>query len=177
LFTTINGIYDFNANAKKQFYKNSEATSMITGAPDQVLRMCVDAGGNYFVQLVDITDKNGDDKGIAFKSDKGKYKWNPVPLRRIPPSPIYSMLSESNGITWLGNSDGLYRYDANFNKNYHQPFNALIRSVLQQRILLLMMLLLLKKTLFFWVLFIKKQKALRLLSLTRPAILCPKLIL
>ena len=52
-----------------------------------------------------------------------------IPFKPLPPNDFYAIYPESNGITWLGGDDGLYRFDGNVKFHYNQVFNALIRRV------------------------------------------------
>ena len=73
--------------------------------------------------------KSGFEIGYMQKTDKGLH-WNKTPFIEISEQGIiHALYHDKDGITWLGGPDGLYRYDANIEKNYEKPFNALIRKV------------------------------------------------
>ncbi|NVO04227.1 MAG: hypothetical protein HXX09_16155 [Bacteroidetes bacterium] len=87
-----------------------------------------DYKGDYWMQ---INSKDLAMKSIAVieKQNDGKYKMNMIPFKPLPPNDFYAIYPESNGITWLGGDDGLYRFDGNVKFHYNQVFNALIRRV------------------------------------------------
>ena len=51
------------------------------------------------------------------------------PFKRLPEMSVQVIFNEPNGTTWIGGSDGLYSFDNNYEKDYDQGFNALIRKV------------------------------------------------
>lgn len=70
------------------------------------------------------------DIGYLQPYGKGFYDWVFAPFRRIPNMFLTAFFVESNGVAWIGGSEGLYRYDMREDKkNYTQTFNCLIRRI------------------------------------------------
>ena len=88
-----------------------------------------------------IQDKNGNiwmavDQQIrvikpVFDTGTGliKHIIDTTPFKRLPPTSIYGIYPEDNGITWFGGPDGVIRYDSNLEYDYEVDFPALIRKV------------------------------------------------
>ena len=58
-----------------------------------------------------------------------EYVWNSKRFKRHSDDIVHAMLHEKDGITWLGGTNGLIRYDSKIISDYEIPFNALIRNV------------------------------------------------
>lgn len=91
-----------------------------------VHRISEDTEGNIWMVLFD--KDNNFEVGYSSFVD-GKYVWNSRMFRRHCDDIPQALFHEGNGITWLGGTSGLIRYDSKIIKDYEIPFNALIRSV------------------------------------------------
>ena len=89
-------------------------------------RISQDVEGNIWMVLFD--EENNYEIGYSSLVE-GEYVWNSKMFRRHSDDIIHTMLHEKNGITWLGGTNGLIRYDNKVVSDYGIPFNALIRSV------------------------------------------------
>lgn len=49
---------------------------------------------------------------------------------RLPNSVFWSIYNEPDGISWIGNSEGLFTFDNNYSKNNKTNYNILVRSVI-----------------------------------------------
>jgi len=66
----------------------------------------------------------------AIPMQNGNFILNKKPLRRIPPSEVYTIYPDPNGdAVWLGGDDGLIRYDKKVKKDYDLDFLSIIRKV------------------------------------------------
>ncbi|MCK4662643.1 MAG: SpoIIE family protein phosphatase [Bacteroidales bacterium] len=65
--------------------------------------------------------------GTLTKNQGTSDKWYNTPFNKIPL--IYYFFTDINQIVWTCTGEGLFRYDANIEKNYTEKFNSLIRKV------------------------------------------------
>ena len=91
-----------------------------------VHRISQDPEGNIWMVLFD--KENNYEIGYSSKVE-GKYVWNSTVFSRHSDDIIHALFHEENGITWLGGTHGLIRFDSKITNDYEIPFNALIRSV------------------------------------------------
>ncbi|MCP4601326.1 MAG: PAS domain S-box protein [Proteobacteria bacterium] len=77
-------------------------------------------------QLLVNAEKAG--VGILDKNQEGSYSWDPIPFKRIQ-GEVTDFFIEQNGIIWISDSDGLFRYDSKIKKDYKIGYNSLIRKV------------------------------------------------
>jgi serine phosphatase RsbU (regulator of sigma subunit) len=133
IFETTQGLYTFtNENIvreslpdslknKKEFSKGyfseyvnkydnfGEVVSHITETKNKIW-ICADNRAGY----IDRTDS---------------MLWVSRPFNGIEAGKINTIYPEDNGITWIGTTDGLIRFDENINKDYNQEYYSLIRKV------------------------------------------------
>ncbi len=70
------------------------------------------------------------DPGILQPEHNGEYTWNYKPFRRFERTEFNAVHQDSDGVLWIGTTDGLFRYDAKQDlKNYDAGFSTLIRKV------------------------------------------------
>ncbi len=61
-----------------------------------------------------------------------RWEWTKQDFSTITDGIIHGVFHEKNGITWLGGTEGLYRFDRNVQKDYTKPFKTLLRSISAQ---------------------------------------------
>lgn len=68
---------------------------------------------------------------VAMLQEDGSYRFEETPLRTIAAlgDIVYNIYPEAGGITWIGTSEGLFRYDPAVAMNYTADYPALIRRV------------------------------------------------
>ncbi len=91
-----------------------------------VHRISQDPEGNIWMVLFD--KENNYEIGYSSLVD-GKYVWNSSIFSRHSDDIVHALFHDENGVTWLGGTNGLIRYDNKIINNYEIPFNALIRNV------------------------------------------------
>jgi len=91
-----------------------------------VHRISQDPEGNIWMVLFDT--ENNYEIGYSSLVD-GKYVWNSSIFSRHSDDIVHALFHDENGVTWLGGTNGLIRYDNKIINNYEIPFNALIRNV------------------------------------------------
>lgn len=65
--------------------------------------------------------------GILSPNADGTYWWNPIPLKKIGDADLLYL--DEQGIAWIEDHDGFFRFDPGIYKDYRKPYNALIRKV------------------------------------------------
>ena len=112
-----------NFKINKEFYPSAQFINTY-----YLYNFFEDNAGNYWMQInsMDLSTKS---IVMLEKQQNGKFKVNLIPFKPLPPNDFYAIYPETNGITWLGGDDGLYRFDRNVKFQYNQVFNALIRKV------------------------------------------------
>jgi AraC-like DNA-binding protein/ligand-binding sensor domain-containing protein len=70
------------------------------------------------------------DQGIALftRQEDGNYSRHTIPFKKIPKI-CGQLYLDADETLWFATANGLYRYDPLKNKDYHEPFPALIRKV------------------------------------------------
>jgi serine phosphatase RsbU (regulator of sigma subunit) len=91
-----------------------------------VHRISEDPEGNIWMVLFD--KENNYLIGYSSLVD-GEYVWNSKRFKRHSDDIVHAILHEKDGVTWLGGTNGLIRYDSKIISDYEIPFNALIRNV------------------------------------------------
>ncbi|MGI9544236.1 MAG: ATP-binding protein, partial [Cyclobacteriaceae bacterium] len=127
LFGTSRGIHYFN-ETESRLVVDTRYGEWFADSTRYVYALSNDDQGNIWLtsnSRVSADRKNGK---IA-KSEDGTFNFDSTPLKRIPPTDIWTIYPDPQGIVWLGTNDGLYRYDQQVRKNYSAPFNTLIRSI------------------------------------------------
>ena len=91
-----------------------------------VHRISEDSEGNIWMVLFD--KENNYEIGYSSLVDS-EYVWNSKRFKRHSDDIVHAILHEKDGVTWLGGTNGLIRYDSKIISDYEIPFNALIRNV------------------------------------------------
>ena len=92
-----------------------------------VHRISEDTDGNIWMVLFDT--ENNYEVGYSTRID-GKYVWNSKMFKRHSDGIVHALFHEKNGVTWLGGTNGLIRYDNRIVNDYEIPYNTLIRSAI-----------------------------------------------
>ena len=90
-------------------------------------RISEDIDGNIWMVLYD--KENNYEVGYSSLIE-GKYVWNSKMFKRHSDGIVHALFHEKKGITWLGGTNGLIRYDNRIVSDYEIPYNTLIRSVI-----------------------------------------------
>jgi signal transduction histidine kinase len=123
IFGTTHGIFTFDNTLQK--FKPSE----IDGDLEHYLS---DTTSYTILQ----TDENGNiwfnhfEKPAFAKSKNGVYDIECNSFLSIPNSAIYTFYSEKNGVTWIGGTNGVLRYDSKIKTNTEYPIVTYIRRVI-----------------------------------------------
>jgi serine phosphatase RsbU (regulator of sigma subunit) len=126
LIGTLEGIYHIAGKGKK-----TNDLQNLCFEPDPLFEKTI----NRFKMRVHFIqpDRNNDmwithfESGFSWlkKQTDGSFSLIQAPFKKIS-GYIETILAEDDGVIWLGANDALYRFDSTINKNYQQPFEALI---------------------------------------------------
>ncbi|MFH1320499.1 MAG: SpoIIE family protein phosphatase [Bacteroidota bacterium] len=134
VFATAKGLYMFSATGasggdnNKLFVPDTILGKEFADSSWGIHRMAEDKNGN--VWMVTFSDEKGIEIGFAAPRANAAALWESTPFLGISKEIIHAIYHDDNGITWLGGPGGLFRYDANVEKNYKQDFHSLIRKVI-----------------------------------------------
>lgn len=67
--------------------------------------------------------------GYLQASDKGKFRWVTKPFKQIPEMLVLGFYVEKNGTTWIGGTEGLFKYSVGDTFGYDMEFNTRIRRI------------------------------------------------
>ena len=67
--------------------------------------------------------------GYLQKNDAGNYEWISKPFKKIPEMMVLAFYVEDDGIAWIGGSEGLFKFNYNWDLNASDDFCTQIRSV------------------------------------------------
>lgn len=121
-FGTDKGIYHFNEDSLKlvpdstfgkRFYFHTRES--------EAFLLREDNKGNVWL--------TSDNKNGSLIPSQNTYKFDTIPLIKMPRTEVWAIYPEDDGIVWLGTTDGLYRYDPNIPVLYKKQYNTLIRKV------------------------------------------------
>ncbi|HIN40483.1 MAG TPA: hypothetical protein EYM84_09445, partial [Flavobacteriales bacterium] len=130
IFTTSEGLCSFDKTSNT-FAPYLNFGAQFADGSLNTHRLEVDKTGN--VWMCTLNEWEEVDVGYAWPDQQGQYHWENKPFRGITEGVIMDFLHEANGITWLGGTHGLFRYDAFVKANYDKDFSALIRQVIVGR--------------------------------------------
>jgi len=125
LFATKEGFYRFD-DAQNRFIPDATLRQYFSDPAREVNLLVEDNHHNIWISA---TRNNVYPVGVFFRQADGGYLWDDIPFRRLPEMAVVSIYPDSNGITWIGGTEGLFRYDGNISQSGAQPFHALIRQV------------------------------------------------
>ncbi len=126
LFATQKGLRRFDPMSRS-FVPDSTFGLTFADTTRYLHRIVEDAKGRVWIPS---GDQNKYETGAAMPRKDGSYMWQSIPsLRLADMSNTWDIFSESNGVVWFGNDDGIVRYDPAAAKDYAVDFPALVRRV------------------------------------------------
>ena len=123
---TAEGIFNYSAN-KDTFIINPRLQKAFGKETRYIHRLSVDYGGKLWA-VTYINEKDHELGFFDYDKDSNLF-WNPTPFLGNVKGQINAIYHDPDGITWLGGSEGLFRFDSKIEKNYKQDFHCLIRKV------------------------------------------------
>jgi serine phosphatase RsbU (regulator of sigma subunit) len=124
IFASPKGLYQFKRN---RFTPDSSLGSQFSTGRTGVFRLTEDPEKN--VWLVTILPNGKQEICYRAAAEKSSSSWYRTPFMGISNNTL-SVFHDADGITWLGGSDGLFRFDPKVEKNYDQKYLALVRKVI-----------------------------------------------
>ncbi len=127
-FATLHGLYTLSGN---HFYPDSSLGKRFSKGLTGIFRISQDSHGNIWMVTVSQRD-NHFEIGYIHRDPSGRSKpeWVSKPFMGLSQNITLSIFHEADGVTWLGNQDGLFRYDEKISKNYDWDYQALVRKVI-----------------------------------------------
>jgi len=125
-YATPRGLFKFSDG---KFSPDSSLGNIFASKDIGIFRMDQSPEGSIWMVIVTEKDNR---MHVGYLKDPGtpKREWVTTPFIAVSRSITEVMHHDSDGITWLGGPDGLYRYNSNVKKNYDQDYYALIRKVI-----------------------------------------------
>lgn len=126
VFGTEKGLYIHNPKTDR-FEVYCELSNLFCDGKQDILNISEMSKGQIWVLPFKNKTQN---IGYLNPNKNGTYDWIYKPFRRIPQTELSCVLQDSNGVVWLGASEGVFRYDSRLDtKNYEKEFYTLIRKV------------------------------------------------
>jgi signal transduction histidine kinase/streptogramin lyase len=123
VFATAEGIYRFD-EAESRFTPDNRFAVARDGEPVGMYRAVPDSAGNLWISLE--VDSHA---GIIRPKADGPAELIIQPFLRLREMGVYALLPEADGITWIGGTRGLFRYDSGKPVTYDSGYHTLLRRV------------------------------------------------
>ena len=118
---TKNGIYRYS-ESKGQFEEDSLFNTIFKNNKKNVFTTSQDDQGRIWFY-------SAGKLGFVIKNDTGGYESFRHPFLRLAEFKLLTIYPEQNGIVWFGGTDGLFRYDPQYDAERIEPFAVLIRNI------------------------------------------------
>lgn len=127
LFPTSAGLRRYDP-ATQTFPPDSTFGAAYADTTREIQYVVEDPQGNAWLYSLRRNEVN---LAVALAQADGAYRLEETPLLPVAylGDIVYNIYPEANGITWLGTSEGLFRYDPAIPMNYEVYYPALIRRV------------------------------------------------
>ncbi|MCP4902800.1 MAG: hypothetical protein GY906_38045 [bacterium] len=123
LFATPEGLFAFDSD-QHRFTPDHRLETGVEGRPLDYLRVVPENDGDVWLGL-----RGPMRVAMADLQEGGTYRLEEAPFLRLPSAGIYALLSENDGITWIGGVSGLFRYDEGIDSSFDHQVQVLIRRV------------------------------------------------
>lgn len=132
LLLSEKGIYKYN-NETDKFEPNSFLGKEFSDASKGVFKITYD-NKKYWLSL---SKEEVKERGLietkkwleTVEVVNGKIIIDSIPFKILPNLSIDAIYNDVDGITWIGNSKGIYAYNSNYKREFNNKFNSLIRKV------------------------------------------------
>jgi len=122
---TEDGIYKYNEQSDSFIYDHAFDVPFNEGKYS-VRYPTLDSQGNLWF----FSNINGGEICLAVKQSDGSYKYKPKVLSRLNDlQDIQYIFAEENGVIWVSDVDGVYRFDSREGGKNEFAFNTLIRQI------------------------------------------------
>jgi len=124
LIGSQHGIYQYN-NKTNSFYLSKKYINDTLILSKPMYNIASDYDSSLWLMI---------DKTVTKLIRKNNtYEIFDIPFKRLVFNDLYSIYPDSNGITWIGTTDCVYRYDANIKLNKNFTFNTIISKVIYHK--------------------------------------------
>lgn len=122
-FTSVAGVYVYEEGAESaQTFRLDDTYSNASSPSDSLFYFTRDDEGRAWMVYADRVD-------IATVEEGGLYSIEQPAALRFPKTEIVELFVEDDGIAWFGEGNQLVRYDSRVQRDYAEPFTALVRQV------------------------------------------------
>jgi serine phosphatase RsbU (regulator of sigma subunit) len=111
------------------FVPHQQLNPLLGSGLRYIHRMSVDTENKLWL-VTYIEEEEREELGFFENRGDTSMFWNPLPFLGTIKGQINALYHDADGITWLGGSEGLYRFDENIEKNYRNDFYCQIRKVM-----------------------------------------------
>ena len=119
-FGTTIGIYEFDESTET-FVPSPDFSDHFTNGKNEARNLSIGPDGTVWMSSLNQF-------GPLLKNENNQYHWDSTRIASIPPTDIWCIYPDSNGIIYLGTTDGVVRYNTNLISN--APYPALVRKVI-----------------------------------------------
>lgn len=126
-FGTVSNILRFDPRTRA-LVPDERFAALFDSDSRQVQEFDQDAVGSVWMFTVDPV-RSRKAVEVAVADARGHYHWDLRPLQALSGKTVLTMVCEADGVTWIGTSDGLYRYDARVQSVPARPAPTLLRQV------------------------------------------------
>lgn len=126
VFATEKGLSIYN-NGTDTFAPYGKIHPLLSDGKQDIERIVETNDGSIIV--FPLSNRNSD-PGILRPLRNGEFEWNYKPFRRLRRTEFNAVHQDSDGVLWIGTTDGLFRYDwKSDSRDYEAGFRTLIRKV------------------------------------------------
>jgi PAS domain S-box-containing protein len=109
IFATENGIYKF-IEQTQTFEPDDTFGEKLSGGELGVFAFAKDNEDRIWISGLYNREE---EIGVGERNKDGSFEWNFTPFRRIPSMMVLDIYADEDNVTWIGGSEGLYRYSPN----------------------------------------------------------------
>jgi len=126
IFASNEGVYEYKEG---RFVRSGDLGGRFLDNTHIIHRFSEDYIGNYWMETIDRDDFSYE-IGYVQSDSSDSNGWMSTPFNLISDDIVHSIYHDFGGITWLGGSGGMYRYDMSKSKSYSNTYTCLIRKVI-----------------------------------------------
>ncbi len=122
-FGTSKGVYTLKQKGKYyQLLPDTTFGRKFADGSREAINMTEDRSGQVWLTSEFRT-------GALRKEPDNTYSWDTIPLSRVPRVDVWVIHPDSDGVVWLGTTEGIFRYNPYVPKNYKNRQNTVLRKV------------------------------------------------
>lgn len=118
-FGTTNGVFEYSA-ALDSIVPSPDFSDYFVNGTHEARNLAMGPKGRIWIS-------SGTQFGPMIRNENNQYDWDSTQMSRIAPTDIWSIYPDSNGIVYLGTTDGVIRYNPALRDTL--PYVSLVRKV------------------------------------------------